>query len=139
MSEQEIVIGGIYEIDHIRGGYSFCKAIVQSWHDEYWQCRFESGTGIFTFDGVLEGSPFFGKQIGFDSTYSEEYKRTEKELNLIESKVKHVHEAIGIGAEYGFSIETLTMLLTYIEREVESVKADLDNIKSQSWIEDTSE
>ena len=135
MEKSEIVVGGIYECDIALTPKSvrFNQALVIAIDAPMIDCRLMTGNS-FSYQHVRPVDLI--KQIGYDATYSDEYKKAQQEFNWLSSLVESCKVII---AESQFSDNPLALYdlmdayLTNVSKAKTKAKSEMDSIKAQSW------
>ena len=140
MDKQDIVEGGIYAVDlplYRRGEKSlFSRATVMKFSDRegYVLCLLDN-SGQSMFVSMYLTLAQLGKQIGYDPTYSEDYKKAKSELERLESLKKSCVTIRNSLDERNINIDGFTSNLGEYWREIELeimiTNQRLDEIKAR--------
>jgi hypothetical protein len=159
MNKQDIVVGGIYEFDldlntnlqvkHLRLN-GFPDAIPMNYR-KYGEFKHIVINGIF--QHVLSGLDrkakmncgelfveSLGKQVGFDATYTDEYKQAQKKCETIQSAIDACDTIISYEKHmYGTwtdDADSVSAMKNSYQVDLEFAKDELSKIKATSWFKE---
>ena len=75
-----------------------------------------------------------GKQIGYDATYSDEYRKLKGELQATQSNYESVTQSIQLAIDYNVTTEPLLFLQSRIVKDIQAIESDLEALKQTSWM-----